>query len=105
MAQKTVGYEAGSLAFTPPLLEAIDAVDKSLGQVVGMLKAKKIYDDTLIIVASKHGQAPIDPSKYSKVNAKLVTNATKVDVVFQTVTAKPSYTLKRSPLIPRVLVR
>lgn len=89
VAQKTVGYEKGSLAFSPALLGAIDAVDKSLGQVVSALKAKSLLDDTLIIVASKHGQAPIDPSKYSKINKQLVTNATKVDVVFQTVIAEP----------------
>lgn len=53
--------------------------------MVDKLKANKLYDDTLIIVASKHGQAPIDPTKYEKIPPKAVTNATKVDVAFQTV--------------------
>lgn len=86
VAQKTKGYLAGDdHAFTPDLLRAIDFVDASLGKVVGKLKSKGIYENTLIIVASKHGQAAIDPTKYEKILPKAVTNATKVGVAFQTV--------------------
>jgi predicted AlkP superfamily pyrophosphatase or phosphodiesterase len=86
VAQKTVGYQnAPGFPFTAPLVQALDFVDSSLGKVVAKLKANNLYDDTLIIVASKHGQNPIDPSKYKKIDPKAVTNATKVDVVFQTV--------------------
>jgi len=86
VAQKTKGYLAGDgNPFTPDLLKAIDFVDASLGKVVAKLKTKGIYDDTLIIIASKHGQAPIDPTKYEKIAPKAVTNATKVKVAFQTV--------------------
>jgi arylsulfatase A-like enzyme len=49
------------------------------------LTKKNIYKETLVIVASKHGQTPIDPSKYGTVDPDAVTNATKVDVLFQTV--------------------
>ncbi|KAI9872726.1 MAG: hypothetical protein M1830_001258 [Pleopsidium flavum] len=85
VAQKTKGYLAGDgNPFTPDLLKAIDFVDASLGKVVAKLKTKGIYDDTLIIVASKHGQAPIDPTKYEKIAPKAVINATKVNVAFQT---------------------
>lgn len=85
VAQKTAGYVAGSLDFTPDLLRAIDFVDNSLGQVVSKLIEKKLYTETLIIVASKHGQAPIDPTKYAKINPDAVTNATEVDILWQTV--------------------
>jgi hypothetical protein len=85
VGQKTKGYVAGSLDFTPDLLRAIDFVDKSLGQVVAKLIEKNLYKETLIIIASKHGQAPIDPTKYKTVAPDAVTNATKVDVAFQTV--------------------
>jgi Type I phosphodiesterase / nucleotide pyrophosphatase len=68
VAQKTYGYVAGSLTFTPQLLTAFDFVDASLGKVVAALKAKGIYDETLITVASKHGQASIDPKLYGKVS-------------------------------------
>lgn len=85
MGQKTKGYVNGSLDFTPDLLRAIDFVDDALGQVVAKLTKKGIYDETLIIVASKHGQTPIDPTKYATVLPDAVTNATGVDVAFQTV--------------------
>jgi membrane-anchored protein YejM (alkaline phosphatase superfamily) len=86
VAQKTVGYVAApNFPFTPDLLRAIDFVDDSLGKVVAALKAKKIYDDTLLIIASKHGQTPIDPTKYGKINPKAITNATEVPVTWQTV--------------------
>jgi membrane-anchored protein YejM (alkaline phosphatase superfamily) len=94
VAQKTVGYQNKTgFPFTEPLVRALDFVDSSLGKVVSKLKAKHLYDDTLIIVASKHGQNPIDPSKYRKIDPKAVTNATKVDVAFQTV--RPPHPLSR----------
>jgi membrane-anchored protein YejM (alkaline phosphatase superfamily) len=85
VAQKTSGYVKGSLDFTPDLIRAIDFVDNSLGQVVAKLKKKNIYEDTLIIIASKHGQAPIDPTLFGEVDPTAVVNATKVDVLFETV--------------------
>jgi len=41
-------------------LLAIDFVDNSLGHVIVKLTAKKLINETLIIIASKHGQTPID---------------------------------------------
>jgi Type I phosphodiesterase / nucleotide pyrophosphatase len=85
VGQKTVGYIAGSLDFTPDLLRAIDFVDNSIGQVVAKLTTKGLLKETLIIVASKHGQTPIDPTLFTEVNPQAVVNATGVDVLFQTV--------------------
>ena len=68
VAQKSYGYVAGSLTFTPELVTAFEFVDTSIGKVVAALKAKGVFDDTLIMVASKHGQAPIDPTLYGKVS-------------------------------------
>ena len=45
------------------LVGQIDFVDRSLGRMVQELKAQRVYDSTLIIVAAKHGQSPIDVSK------------------------------------------
>ncbi|KUJ23720.1 type I phosphodiesterase/nucleotide pyrophosphatase [Mollisia scopiformis] len=84
VGQKTYGYVAGSLDFTPELLRALDFVDNSIGQVVSALKTKGVFDDTLIIVASKHGQAPIDPTLYNKVDQALLPPAIKVPVAFIT---------------------
>ncbi|KAK7178482.1 type I phosphodiesterase/nucleotide pyrophosphatase [Paraphaeosphaeria sporulosa] len=84
VAQKTHGYVNGTLAFTDALKQAMTFVDASLGALVEKLKAKDIYDQTLIVIASKHGQAPIDPAKFKDINPKNVTAATGVKVAFQT---------------------
>lgn len=84
VAQKTKGYVNNTLAFTPELLRALDFVEASLGKVVSGLMSKGVYDDTLIVVASKHGQAPIDPKLFRKVNPDLVPAATGVNVSFVT---------------------
>jgi len=84
VAQKIYGYVPGTLDITPEVLVAMDFVDTSLGQVVSALKTKGIYDDTLIIVASKHGQCPIDPKLYGKVDPALLTPAIVVPVDFIT---------------------
>ncbi|KAH8650641.1 type I phosphodiesterase/nucleotide pyrophosphatase [Tricladium varicosporioides] len=72
VAQKTSGYVAGTLAFTPQLLKALDFVDASLGKIVTALKSKGVYDHTLLTIASKHGQAAIDPTKYGKISQKVL---------------------------------
>jgi len=41
----------------------LDFVDASLGQMVQALRSQRLLDSTLIIIAAKHGQSPIDPSK------------------------------------------
>ena len=81
VGQKTAGYtKDASHTFTAPLLKAFDFVDTSLGKVVDALKAKDIYHETLIVVASKHGQTPIDPSLYRKIDPALIIPATGVKV-------------------------
>jgi hypothetical protein len=85
VGQKTVGYlNSTGNPFSPALLKAIDFVDSSLGALIEKLKAKDIYDDTIIFIASKHGQAPIDPKLYKKVNPQIITNLTAVPVQWQT---------------------
>lgn len=84
VAQKTVGYLPKTLDFSPNITKALDFVDASLGQVVAALKTKGIYEETLIIVASKHGQAPIDPTKLRKIDKKLLSPIIVVPVDFIT---------------------
>jgi arylsulfatase A-like enzyme len=72
VAQKSYGYQAGSLAFTPELFTALTFVDDSLGSIVAELEKKCILDDTLIFVCSKHGQAPINPKLYRKISQHLI---------------------------------
>jgi arylsulfatase A-like enzyme len=46
------------------LLQEIQFVDASIGQIVSALKDAGIYDKTLIVITAKHGESPIDPSLY-----------------------------------------
>ena len=83
VAQKTVGYNPDG-SFSAPLLQALDFVDKSLGAVVDKLKTKGYWEETLVIVASKHGQAPIDKARLHKIDPDAVVNTTGVPVAFAT---------------------
>lgn len=42
----------------------IKFVDASIGEMVSALKNDGLYDSTLIIISAKHGQSPIDSSRY-----------------------------------------
>ena len=55
-----------------------------MAKIVQKLKDKRIHHETLIIIASKHGQTPINPATYEKINPDLVMNATKVEVLQNT---------------------
>src|ERR1700757_3695312 len=46
------------------LLNEIEFTDKAIGTWVSELKKQDLYDSTLIIVTAKHGQSPIDSSRY-----------------------------------------
>ena len=68
LVEKSNGKTGGYLdaAGTPggPLLGEIEFVDASIAAWVKELKAKGLYDSTLIVITAKHGQSPIDPSRY-----------------------------------------
>ncbi len=46
------------------LVQEIRFVDASIGKFVAELKSKGLYDSTLIVITAKHGQSPIDPTRY-----------------------------------------
>jgi hypothetical protein len=46
------------------LLSEFQFVDASIAQFVAELKAQNLLDSTLIVITAKHGQSPIDPSRY-----------------------------------------
>jgi len=60
----TGGYLDAAGTPTAVLLGEIQFVDASIGAFVNELKAQGLYDSTLIIITAKHGQSPIDPSRY-----------------------------------------
>jgi hypothetical protein len=84
VAQKTIEYNKDS-SISPGILEALDFVDSSLGKIVAKLQAKGYYEDTLIIVASKHGQSPIDPTLWNTVDPDAIVNATSKPIAWLTV--------------------
>src|SRR6202035_2180585 len=46
------------------LLNEFQFVDSSIAAFVRELKKQGLYDSTLIVITAKHGQSPIDPSRY-----------------------------------------
>jgi Type I phosphodiesterase / nucleotide pyrophosphatase len=60
----TGGYLDAAGTPTAGLLSEIKFVDASIGAWVSELKSQGLYDSTLIIITAKHGQSPIDPSRY-----------------------------------------
>jgi Type I phosphodiesterase / nucleotide pyrophosphatase len=49
---------------TDSLKDEIEFVDTSIGQMVAQLKAQHLINSTLIIITAKHGQSPVDSSRY-----------------------------------------
>ena len=56
------GYLDASGKPSSGLAQQLAYVDSALGELVSALRANNLYDGTLIIIASKHGQSPIDPA-------------------------------------------
>lgn len=51
-------------------------VDAAIGQMVAALKHEGLLDSTAIIITAKHGQSPIDPSRYFPIPGHSGTNGT-----------------------------
>ncbi len=68
LIEKSNGVTGGYLdaAGTPgaALLDEFKFVDASIGAFVSELKARGLYDSTLIVITAKHGQSPIDPARF-----------------------------------------
>ncbi|HZC22890.1 MAG TPA: alkaline phosphatase family protein, partial [Candidatus Binatia bacterium] len=60
----TGGYLDAAGTPSAALLDEFKFVDASIGAFVSELKAKGLYDSTLIVITAKHGQSPIDPARY-----------------------------------------
>ncbi|HWY55500.1 MAG TPA: alkaline phosphatase family protein [Terriglobales bacterium] len=58
------GYLDAAGTPTEALLGEFQFVDASIAAFVKELKAKGLYDSTLIVITAKHGQSPIDSSRY-----------------------------------------
>ena len=60
----TGGYLDAAGTPSAALLDEFKFVDASIGAFVSELKKQGLYDSTLIVITAKHGQSPIDPSRY-----------------------------------------
>ena len=60
----TGGYLDAAGTPSAALLDEFKFVDASIGAFVNELKAKGLYSSTMIVITAKHGQSPIDPSRY-----------------------------------------
>jgi hypothetical protein len=58
------GYQNAAALPSPALLNQIEFVDASIGEIVEALKANGLYQNTLLIITAKHGDSPIDPTRY-----------------------------------------
>jgi hypothetical protein len=70
----TGGYQDAAGTPTPSLLSEIEFVDDAIGQMVDRIKDRGLYESTLIIITAKHGQSPIDPSRYFPIPGHSGTN-------------------------------
>ena len=68
LIEKSLGLKGGYVDAqgtpTASLLSEIEFADTSIGKMVAALKSNGIYDSTLIIISAKHGQSPVDSSRY-----------------------------------------
>jgi hypothetical protein len=58
------GYKNAAALPSPELLKEIEYVDVAIGEIVNALQVAGIYDNTLLIITAKHGESPIDPTRY-----------------------------------------
>jgi hypothetical protein len=58
------GYQNAAALPSGELLKEIEFVDNSIGDIVNALKSAGLSGNTLIIVTAKHGESPIDPTRY-----------------------------------------
>jgi hypothetical protein len=56
------------------LLNEIQFVDKSIGNMVAELKNRGLLHSTLIVITAKHGQSPIDPNRFFPIPGHSGTN-------------------------------
>ena len=61
------GYLDAAATPAPAMLSEIQFVDESIGKMEKELQTQGLANDTLIVITAKHGQSPIDPSRYNPI--------------------------------------
>ena len=74
--QKSEGYANARGGLGDKNLRAtLQLVDDSLGRIVAELRKHNLYDSTLLVVSSKHGQSPIDVKQRRVVDRSVIRDA------------------------------
>src|ERR1700678_3492102 len=60
----TGGYKNAAALPSAELLKEIEYVETPIGEIVSALQAAGLFSNTLIIITAKHGDSPIDPTRY-----------------------------------------
>lgn len=76
------GYLDAAATPSAPLLDAIEFVDASIGEMVAQLKKQGLLDKSLIIITAKHGQSPIDPNRFQELGKGITTTPANVVASF-----------------------
>jgi hypothetical protein len=63
------GYLDATGTPTALMLNEIQYVDAAIGKWISELKKQDLYDSTLVIITSKHGQSPIDSPRYTGISS------------------------------------
>ena len=77
----TGGYNDAIGTPSPALKDEIKFVDASIGRMVSELKARNLYETTMIMVTAKHGQSPIDPKRVLRIPADDAAKAAPLSVI------------------------
>ena len=92
------GYLDGTGTPTAALLGEIEFTDKAIGNMVQELKNRGLYESTLVVITAKHGQNPIDSSRYVPI---LKTGTSRQ----QSSATRTCCRIRNQPIIQRVLVQ
>lgn len=65
----TGGYMDAQGTPTPSLLKEIQFVDTAIGEMIAALKSNGVYNSTMIVISAKHGQSPVDSSRYTGITS------------------------------------
>ncbi|WP_217426312.1 alkaline phosphatase family protein [Pandoraea anhela] len=76
VAQKSGdGYLDGKATPGKAIQSALLSIDASIGRIVDALRAQGLLASTLVVITSKHGQSPMDPSLVRRVDPKSLLDA------------------------------
>jgi arylsulfatase A-like enzyme len=68
MTPDTVAFIGASAGQAPGLSQAMDYVDGAVGRMLAKMDANGLTDSTLVVMATKHGNSPVDRSTFRPID-------------------------------------